>query len=220
MTLDLYNTAPSDPLPGRFIVLEGPDGAGKTDVALALVDLLRAEGHDVLGVRDPGSAPMSENIRAMVKTSTAFPVSLQMALFIVARLSLVRERILPALTEGRIVVADRFAPSTLVYQGYVGGMEIDLLCRLNRDACGIVRPTTTAVLDVPRDVRLARMTATGRSRDSFEEERLLASVEDGYERYLSLDRDALRLRPGPDWTIKQVAAFVESVAFRATQPHH
>lgn len=142
----------------RFITLEGPDGAGKSVQASRLADRLRAAGHVVTLTREPGGTPLGERIRDVVLMGDDGPRTPQSdaLLFNAARSQLVRDVIAPALKRGESVVCDRFADSTLAYQGYGSGVDHGSLRQLERLATGGLRPDVILLLDVPVVVGLAR----------------------------------------------------------------
>jgi dTMP kinase len=146
------------PTRGRFIALEGPDGAGKSSVAAHLAQRLSAEGHAVRPTREPGGTRLGEQVRAILLDTAAVargPES-DALLFNAARSQLVREVIRPALERGEVVVCDRFAASTLAYQGYGSGVDLGVLRDLEALATGGLRPDLVILLDVPVAVGLAR----------------------------------------------------------------
>ncbi|HTS15321.1 MAG TPA: dTMP kinase [Candidatus Sulfotelmatobacter sp.] len=141
---------------GIFITLEGPDGAGKSSQADRLAARLRAEGHVVMQVREPGGTPLAEAVRALVNGPADHDPWSSALLFNAARAQLVRRVIGPALARGEVVVGDRHTDSTLAYQGYGSGLDLDELRRLDQFAVGDVGPDLTILLDLPVDVGLAR----------------------------------------------------------------
>ena len=142
---------------GVFITLEGPDGAGKSSQATLLADRLRVAGVDLTVTREPGGTALGERVRAVLLESTAAHDPLSDALlFSAARHQLVRDVIRPALTAGGTVLCDRFADSTLAYQGYGAGVSVETLNLLAEIATEGLRPTRTVLLDLPVDAGLAR----------------------------------------------------------------
>lgn len=176
---------------GRFITLEGPDGAGKSVQATRLADTLRAAGAVVTLTREPGGTPLGERIRDVLLKGDEGPRTPQSdaLLFNAARSQLVRDVILPALERGETVICDRFADSTLAYQGYGSGVDLDSLRQLERLATGGLRPDLIILLDLPVVVGLARR-ASGAPGQSNRFERLsqhdLAFHERVRQGYLAL----------------------------------
>ncbi len=147
---------PSLPL-GILITLEGPDGAGKSTQQSLLVERLRALNFNVVATREPGGTALGEGIRAvLLRSSAAHDPVIDALLFNAARRALVDEVIRPSLARAAVVVCDRFADSTLAYQGYGGGAPLATLRSLAEVATGGLRPTRTILLDVPVEAGLAR----------------------------------------------------------------
>jgi len=193
-------------VPGRFITLEGPEGAGKTLMAGRLAEALRERGRPVRLVREPGGTALGEMLRGIVLANDAgggAPIDMRTdaMLFNAARAQLVAEVIRPALAAGEVVVCARFADSTLAYQGYGAGLPIAELRSIARVATGGLSPDLTILLDVDPEVGLARKTADARNRfesgfdvdfhrrvrDGFLE---LARQEPGRWRVIDGERDA------------------------------
>ncbi len=154
-------TRPGTPVRrGWFITIEGPDGAGKTTQAHRIAAHLQATGHDVHLTREPGGTWLGERLRELLlarTASTSRPDPLTDALlFNAARRQLVTEVIGPALEAGRTVVCARFADSTLAYQGYGAGVDLDDLRALASAATGGLSPDLTILLDLPVEAGLAR----------------------------------------------------------------
>jgi dTMP kinase len=150
--------SPIDRRRGRFLTLEGPEGAGKTVLAERLADALLAEGTDVLLTREPGGTRLGERLRDLLlaRDAPAIDPLVDAFLFNAARAQLVAEVIRPALEAGRIVVCARFADSTLAYQGYAAGVDIDALRDLAAVATGGLAPDRTILLDLPAEAGLRR----------------------------------------------------------------
>jgi dTMP kinase len=151
---------------GRFITIEGPEGAGKTSQAARLEAGLRARGLAVVGTREPGGTSLGERIRELLLAPSAMAIDplADALLFNAARRQLVEEVIEPALAVGTTVICARFADSTRAYQGYGGGLALDQLERLEEMATGGLRPDLTILLDVPVEIGLARKAPDDRTR--------------------------------------------------------
>ena len=166
---------------GKFIVLEGPEGCGKSTQIVTLCGRLEAEGHKVRLVREPGGTAIGEKLRGVLldASNTSMTVGTELLLYMACRAQLVHEVIRPALEEGYIVAADRFLTSTIVYQGIAGGMGAEEVRKLYRETCGDVEPDLVVVLDVPADVGLSRVQ---RSFDRMESKPMTfhRRVRDGY----------------------------------------
>jgi len=154
---------------GLFIVVEGPEGAGKSTLARWLATRLLADGRPVVPVREPGGTPVAEAAR---KVALKFPHEMapaaELFLFLAARADLVHHVIRPALEAGQVVVADRFALSTLAYQVAGGGLPYEEVAQAIRLATGGLVPDITLVLDVPVDVGRERQRAARKVQDRFE----------------------------------------------------
>ncbi|MBI3913374.1 MAG: dTMP kinase [Chloroflexi bacterium] len=141
-----------------FITFEGPDGSGKSTQIKLLSEYLQARGERVLVTREPGGTVVGEQIREVVlsaRNQTIQPAT-EALLFSAARAQIVAEVIQPALRAGIIVLCDRYADSTLAYQGYGLGMDLDALRAIIRFATGGLAPDLTFYVDVPVEVGLAR----------------------------------------------------------------
>lgn len=190
---------------GRFITLEGPEGAGKTLQAQRLVGALEGLGHRARLTREPGGTELGEQIRSIVLAGSdgagGIDARADALLFNAARAQLVSEVIKPALAAGEVVVCARFADSTLAYQGYGAGLPIDELRAVAVVATGGLAPDLTILLDVSPEVGLARKADDTRNRfeaafdldfhrrvrDGFLE---LALGEPGRWRVIDAERDA------------------------------
>ena len=163
-------------LAGKFIVLEGPDGAGKTTQLAVLADLLRDNGLLVETVRDPGGTALGERIRGLLlhppdRGAPPAPYC-ELLLFMASRTQLVAEVIAPCVRQGKTVLCDRFIWSTLAYQA-ANGSNVDEILSLGRRAIGDCWPDLTIILDVPPEVGMARIAhGRGRKADAIEERSL------------------------------------------------
>jgi dTMP kinase len=161
-------SAANPPAAGRFITIEGPEGAGKTIQAERLGEAIRALGHRVIVTREPGGTTAGERIRELLLAVRDEPDALiprtDAFLFNAARAQLVAEVIEPALARGDTVVGTRFADSTLAYQGYGAGLDLGALRELEAIATGGLRPDLTILLDLPSETGLARKTGAELTR--------------------------------------------------------
>jgi len=149
---------PQIPIAGRFITLEGGEGAGKSTQCAALADALGTRGIAVVRTREPGGAPGAEEIRKLLVGGAVdrWEIKTEALLHYAARAEHLARTILPALVEGRWVISDRFADSTIAYQGYGLGLNRDWINALHRLVVGSLRPDITFVLDLPIELGLAR----------------------------------------------------------------
>ncbi len=148
---------------GLFITFEGPEGSGKTTQVPLLADFLRRQGYDVLTTREPGGTPIGDQIRAVLSDleNTAMHPRTEILLFLASRAQLVEQVIRPHLARGGIVLCDRYADSTLAYQGYGHGVNLDVLQNLLLFATDGVFPHLTFLLDLDVEVGLERRARGG-----------------------------------------------------------
>jgi dTMP kinase len=179
---------------GRFITLEGGEGAGKSTQLRRLVSRLEAAGLTVVATREPGGSPRAEEIRALLLSPSGPKLgpTAEALLFAAARSDHLDRVIRPALARGEWVVCDRFFDSTRAYQGAAGGLEAGVLDDLERIAVGETRPDLTLILDLPPEIGLAR---AGHRRgaqaeaDRFEQEPLAfhARLREGFRAIAAAD---------------------------------
>ena len=155
---------------GRFITLEGGEGAGKSTQARRLAERLRVAGHEVVLTREPGGSPGAESIRALLVTGRAdrWSPTTEALLMYAARRDHIERTIAPALERGAWVVSDRFADSTRAYQGAGGGVPASFIQALERYVVGETRPDLTLILDLPVDAGLARAAGRDHAETRFE----------------------------------------------------
>ena len=136
-------------MPGVFITFEGPDGAGKTTQLTLLADYLRRRGFTVLCTREPGGTAFGDKIRHLLldPANAALSPRAEALLYMAARAQHVAELILPALSRGEVVLSDRYADSTIVYQGVARQLQRDDLAAINRFATAGLAPQLTILLD-------------------------------------------------------------------------
>jgi len=141
-----------------FLSFEGGEGSGKSLQARGLAQTLSERGRDVILTREPGGTAAGERIRDILLHAREIPLSpeAQVLLFSSARAQLVREVIRPALEAGKIVIADRFFDSSVVYQGHGQGVSLEAIREVTRLAVGTLVPDRTFLLDVPVEIGLAR----------------------------------------------------------------
>jgi len=143
---------------GRFITIEGIDGSGKTTQARMLVTWLGRAGYAALGTREPGGTEAGQTIRSLLLDPKYWRLAAraELLLYLADRAQHVDEVIRPALAEGKVVVCERFTDSTLAYQGYGRGLELDWLRQLNQYATGCLTPDLTLVLEITPESAAAR----------------------------------------------------------------
>ena len=173
---------------GLFLSFEGGEAAGKSVQAARLAENLAAAGRDVLLTREPGGTPLAERIRDVLLHAREVDLTpeAQALLFSAARSQHTRDVIRPALAAGKVVVADRYFDSTLAYQGYGLGADLEGLRAMTRFAVGSLIPHRTFLIDVPVAVTLSRLSArSGAARwDRFhgDDRAFYERVRDGYLR--------------------------------------
>jgi dTMP kinase len=143
-----------------FITLEGPEGSGKTSHVPALVEYLREKGYTVFPTREPGGTSIGEQIRLVIHDlkNTEMHPRTETLLYQAARAQFVEQVVKPHLTAGEIVLSDRYADSTLAYQGYGHQQDLDEVRALIQYATGGLKPDLTILLDVEAEVGLKRKT--------------------------------------------------------------
>jgi dTMP kinase len=160
---------------GRFIAIEGGEGAGKSTQAALLADWLRGEGIPVLTTREPGGSSRAEVLRELLLGGRVAPFGpeAEALFFAVARAEHLAETIAPALAAGRWVISDRFMDSTRAYQG-PAGVSDEVLARLEAVAVGAQRPDLTLILDLPAELGLSRIRSRHGGPDRFEADSVAA----------------------------------------------
>jgi dTMP kinase len=143
---------------GRFIVLDGPDGSGKSTAFARLAAWCRAAGLELTEVREPGGTRIGERIRDILLDPVHAEMSLrcEMLLYMASRAQLVEAVIRPALRRGALVLADRFVSSTLAYQGAAGGLPREEITAVADIAVGDTRPDLTVIFDLDEATAAAR----------------------------------------------------------------
>lgn len=172
---------------GLFLVVEGPDGAGKTTVTEKVVERLRKEGYDLIHTREPGGIAIAEQIRSVIldPANTAMDGKTEALLYAAARRQHLVEKIAPAVASGRIVICERFLESSLAYQGYGRQLGFDDILAINRFAIGEFMPDKTFYLDVDEETGLKRVESRG-NKDRMDSESLAfhKRVIAGYQQVL------------------------------------
>ena len=195
-----------------FITLEGPDGSGKSSLLPRLAAALRVGGCEVVTTREPGSTPLGEQIRRLVldtepkidRTGRADAL-----LFAASRAEHVAEVIRPALERGAVVVCDRYADSSLAYQGHGSGVPLDELRVVQRFATGALVPDLTILLDLPVEVGLGRKSAEVTRFEAYQD---LAYHERVRAAFLGFARDEPERYAIVDATLDEEAVVAAAVA--------
>ena len=175
-----------------FITFEGPEGSGKSSQIQLLASFLKNEGIRTLVTREPGGTAIGDQIRKCLHdvANTDMKAATEFLLYSASRAQLVRELIRPALTAGQVVLCDRYADSTIAYQGYGRGLDLPDLMAITSFATGGLTPDLTLLLDIDVEKGLARRVA-GRSemnRLDLEEITFHKRVRDGYHQLANLEK--------------------------------
>ena len=146
---------------GFLVSLEGPEGAGKTSVLEALIPVLENRGVEVLTTREPGGVLIGEKIREVIldPSHTEMDPKTELLLYIASRRQHLVEKVLPALAAGQLVIMDRFIDSSVAYQGFGRGLDIDAIDWLNEFATDGLKPDLTLYFDIEVEEGLARIAA-------------------------------------------------------------
>ena len=167
---------------GLFISFEGIDGCGKSTQADLLRSYLESKGEQVELLREPGGTALSEQIREILlnPNNDKMDPSTESILLSASRAQLTREIIIPALERGNVVICDRYADSTLAYQGYGRGINLEWLEKLNEFATAGLKPDITLLVDLPVDEAFNRMQSKSFDRIEMEGIEFLDKVRSGY----------------------------------------
>ena len=197
-------------MPGLFLVLEGIEGSGKSTQARLLADWLAENGVEYVLTREPGGTAAGEEIRGVLLHGHELNARAELLLMLAARAALVEQVIRPALARNAVVLADRFALSTLAYQAYGRELDLNEVRRLNAFATGGLEPDLTIVLEVPLEEGAARRRAAGKSPDRIESagDAFHARVAEAYALLAATEGNAHRLDGGG--TTAQVQARIRS----------
>ena len=146
---------------GFLVSLEGPEGAGKTSVLEALIPILEDRGVEVLTTREPGGVLIGEKIREVIldPSHTEMDPKTELLLYIASRRQHLVEKVLPALAAGKLVIMDRFIDSSVAYQGFGRGLDIEAIDWLNEFATDELKPDLTLYFDIEVEEGLARIAA-------------------------------------------------------------
>lgn len=173
---------------GIFIVMEGPDGSGKSTQIALLKEYLDDMGCECLITREPGGTAIGEAIRKVILNPEYKEMSdvTEMLLYAASRAQLMAEVIVPALEEGKIVISDRFVDSSIVYQGIARGLGIDTVAAVNAPGIGSCQPDCIFFIDIPEEEGIRRKKIQ-KQLDRMEQESIdfHAMVSRGYRQVLS-----------------------------------
>jgi dTMP kinase len=190
-----------------FITFEGPEGSGKTTQAQLLARHLHQQGYNTLLTREPGGTSIGDQIREVLHDPAnleMFPTA-EILLYSASRAQLVAQVIRPALEEGQLVICDRYADSTMAYQGYGRGLDIQALYQITRLATGDLVPDLTLYLDIQPEQGLERRLSSGDEWNRLDQERIEfhRRVRAGYKELIALEPQR--------WVTIDAARMVEEV---------
>lgn len=169
---------------GFMLVCDGSNGAGKTTVIKTIEQYLKNKGLDVVVTREPGGTPIGEKIREVIldpSTPEMCDIT-ELMLFGAARAQHIIEKILPALTAGKVVISDRFDAATFSFQHYARGIDLDIIRKINNMALNGFSPDMNIILDLDPKLGLERVKQRGEGLDRLEDEKMefLEKARNGY----------------------------------------
>ena len=171
---------------GCLIVCDGNNGAGKSSVIRAIEEFLISKNHQVVVTREPGGTPIGEKIRKVVLDPETPELcdTTELLLFAAARAQHLKEKIIPAIEAGKIVVCDRFTPATVAFQHYGRGIPLDLVLSINSFALEGFTPDLNIILDVDPEIGMQRVASRGQGLDRMEMQKLefLSRAREGFLR--------------------------------------
>ena len=191
---------------GLFIVMEGPDGSGKTTQINLLEQYLKEAGYECLNTREPGGTVIGEEVRELIlnpEYKEMSPVT-EMLLYAASRAQLVHEVIGPALEAGRIVISDRFVDSSIVYQGIARNLGISTVAAVNAPGIGIYRPDGIFFIDLSEAEGIRRK-KNQKKLDRMEQESIDFHhlVSEGYRKVLAERPEVIKIDGGKDIDVIQ-----------------
>lgn len=208
---------------GVFVTFEGIEGSGKSTQIGLLADHLAASGRPVTLTREPGGTPIGDQVRKILldPASKGLEPVAELLLYAASRAQHLREVILPALQEGRVVLCDRFSDATLAYQGHGRGLDLDMIRALDRIVTGGRLPDLTILLDIGAAAGLARARGSNSTRRleaeaRFEHEEIAfhERVKQGYQALAKQEPERFRVvdaAPPPDMIQNTIRKVVEAV---------
>lgn len=202
---------------GKFISFEGGEGVGKTTQIKRLTKYLKDNGIDFITTREPGGTPASEEIRRLFlsKNSKDFAQSTDLLLNFASRSEHIDKVIKPSLEAGKWVICDRFIDSTIVYQGYIGGIDIDQIKQMHALAFGDFYPDLTLVLDLDVDTAMRRTLARGENNRFDNQDRdFYLKINAAYRDLAKENEDRCKLidvSTSMENVTQQIVAFIEDL---------
>lgn len=184
-------------LSGLFITLEGPEGAGKTTQIHRLANYLTENNIPYLSLREPGGTKIGQKVREILLDSSLqeMAVITELLLYSASRAQLVAEKIAPALSQGYVVICDRYIDSTMVYQGFAGELSLSIVEEINRIATQQIMPNRTYLLDLPWETGEERLRSRGKSKDRIEQKAKTfhEQVRKGYQKLAEQNKERIRV---------------------------
>ena len=205
---------------GFFITFEGPEGGGKSTQVHRLAATLADQGYSVWTTREPGGTRVGEMIRPILlgRQQARMTAWSEALLFTAARAQHVEEVIRPRLANGEIVLCDRYGDSTVAYQGYGRGLDLDTLQRLQRQATAGLQPNLTILLNLPVETGLARIPRPAQDRLDRETAAFHERVRAGYQEMAAAEPQRWRevdAAAGPDEVAYRIAGLVNDALRQA-----
>ena len=202
---------------GFLVSLEGPEGAGKTSVLEALIPILEDRGIEVLSTREPGGVLIGGKIREVIldPSHTEMDPKTELLLYIASRRQHLVEKVLPALAAGKLVIMDRFIDSSVAYQGFGRGLDIEAIDWLNEFATDGLKPDLTLYFDIEVEEGLARIAANSDrevNRLDMEGLDLHQKVRQGYLSLLEKEADRI-VKIDASLPLDQVIANTQQLLF-------
>ena len=202
---------------GFLVSLEGPEGAGKTSVLEALIPILEDRGIEVLSTREPGGVLIGEKIREVIldPSHTEMDPKTELLLYIASRRQHLVEKVLPALATGKLIIMDRFIDSSVAYQGFGRGLDIEAIDWLNEFATDGLKPDLTLYFDIEVEEGLARIAANSDrevNRLDMEGLDLHRKVRQGYLSLLEKEADRI-VKIDASLPLDQVIANTQKLLF-------
>jgi dTMP kinase len=196
---------------GLFVTFEGIDGCGKSTQLKLAAEALVCDGVECAVSREPGGTGIAEKIRALILSPDHEEMAdaCEVLLYLASRAQHVREKIVPELEKGRVVLCDRFELATFAYQGHGRGTDMDILAKMNGFATGGLTPALSFVFDVPVEVAFERIRRSGKATDRLERNPrdFHERVREGYLRAASADPHRIVLLQG-DLPVEALARMV------------
>lgn len=200
---------------GKFITFEGSEGSGKSTQAGLVFDYLKAKKFPVMLLREPGGVKISEAIRKLLLDvkSAGMSDECETLLYMAARAQLVKEVLRPALSEGKIVICDRFLDSTIAYQGFGNGVDVPLIQQLGAFATNGIKPDMTLLFDIDTEKGLSR-TNTKKDRIELRSIEYHTRVRQGYLALAQEDPTRVKVIPvdaGKEEIFERVRELIDSI---------